>query len=67
MDYSKAIIDANGIKDANTIEVGQTLIIPDVAGQVMTSDNDKGATPSPTPTAAMMKKADDVMEKERCV
>ena len=65
MDYSKAIIDANGIKDANTIEVGQTLIIPDVAGQVMTSDNDKGATPSPTPTAAMMKKADDVMEKEK--
>ena len=65
MDQSQAIIDANGIKDANTIEVGQTLIIPDVAGQVMTSDNDKGATPSPTPTAAMMKKADDVMEKEK--
>ena len=65
MEHSQAIIDANNIKDANTIEVGQTLIIPDVAGQVETTDNDEGATPSPKPSAAMMKKADEVMDKEK--
>lgn len=60
MDYTQAIIDANGIKNANTIEVGQTLIIPDVAGKVMTTDNG-GKQTTPTPSVAI-KKADDKME-----
>ena len=63
MDHTQAIIDANGIKNANTIEVGQTLIIPDVAGKVMTTDNG-GMQTTPTPSEAM-KKADDKMDGEK--
>lgn len=61
MDHAEAIIKANNITNPNTIEVGQTLMIPDVAGQVMTPDADKNATPSPTPTAAMRKAEGETM------
>ncbi|MBP9797656.1 LysM peptidoglycan-binding domain-containing protein [Candidatus Woesebacteria bacterium] len=64
MDHAEAIIKANNITNPNTIEVGQTLMIPDVAGQVMTPDADKNATPSPTPTAAMKKAEGEKMEAQ---
>lgn len=64
MDQAEAIIKANNITNPNTIEVGQTLMIPDVAGQVMTPDADKNATPSPTPTATMKKAEGEKMEAQ---
>jgi nucleoid-associated protein YgaU len=64
MDHAEAIIKANNITNPNTIEVGQTLMIPDVAGEVMTPDADKNATPSPTPTAAMKKAEGEKMEAQ---